>query len=205
MHLENITLESTISGTGAQNTALMSAAEGAIIKNCTANNVKINVANKTSETYIGGFSAWGSSDIENSYINNLVIEETNNTNIGGIGGLVGLLNNESYNIKNSYVIGKICSNSGNIGGLIGYGGSCTITNSYAYVDIIGNGDYIGGIIGRDTASTSKINNNLYIGSIINKKTTGITGALAGNDVIGNNNYAYYTNKINGQLVKGKIY
>ena len=203
VHLENITLESTISGTGAQNTALMSAAEGAIIKNCTANNVKINVANKTSETYIGGFSAWGSSDIENSYINNLVIEETNNTNIGGIGGLVGLLNNESYNIKNSYVIGKICSNSGNIGGLIGYGGSCTITNSYAYVDIIGNGDYIGGIIGRDTASTSKINNNLYIGSIINKKTTGITGALAGNDVIGNNNYAYYTNKINGQLVKGK--
>ena len=203
VHLENITLESTMSGTGAQNTALMSTAEGAIIKNCTANNVKINVSNKTSETYIGGFSAWGSADIENSYINNLAIEETNNTNIGGIGGLVGLLSNESYNIKNSYVTGKICSNSGNVGGLIGYGGSCTITNSYAYVDIIGNGDYIGGIIGRDTASTSKINNNLYIGSIINKKTTGITGALAGNDVMGNNNYAYYTNKINGQLVNGK--
>ena len=84
MHLENITLESTTSGTGAQNTALMSNAEGSIIKNCTANNVKIKVSNKTSETYIGGFSAWGSADIENSYINNLVIEESNNTNIGGI-------------------------------------------------------------------------------------------------------------------------
>ena len=203
VHLENITLESTMSGTGAQNTALMSTAEGSIIKNCTANNVKIKVSNKTSETYIGGFSALGSADIENSYINNLVIEETNNTNIGGIGGLVGLLSNASYNIKNSYVTGKIYSNSGNVGGIIGYGSSCTITNSYAYVDIIGNGDYIGGIIGRETASTSKINNNLYIGSIINKKTTGITGALSGNDVIGNNNYSYYTNKINGQLVNEK--
>ena len=200
VHLENITLESTTSGTGAQNTALMSNAEGSIIKNCTANNVKIKVSNKTSETYIGGFSAWGSADIENSYINNLVIEESNNTNIGGIGGLIGLLSNDSYDIKNSYVIGKIYSNSGNVGGFVGYGNSCTITNSYAYVDIIGNGDYIGGIIGRETASTSKINNNIYIGSIINKKTTGLTGAFAGNDVIGNNNYAYYTNKINGQLV-----
>ena len=94
-----------------------------------------------------------------------------------------------------YVIGKIYSNSGNVGGFVGYGNSCTITNSYAYVDIIGNGDYIGGIIGRETASTSKINNNIYIGSIINKKTTGLTGAFAGNDVIGNNNYAYYTNKM----------
>ena len=204
INLENIVIEHTSTGAIVHNVGIIGNGSGASIKNLTANNLKISIWNQTAETYIGGLIGYGNADIENSYINNISIEEKNNSNVSAIGSLVGCLvsNNNIFNVRNVYINGKISSNSGNIGGLIG-NGSCKLTNSYAYVDIIGNGDYIGGIIGRETASESRISNNLYIGSIINKKTTGITGALAGNDVIGNNNYAYYTNKINGQLVNGK--
>ena len=201
INLENIVIEHTSTGAIVHNVGIIGNGSGASIKNLTANNLKISIWNQTAETYIGGLIGYGNADIENSYINNISIEEKNNSNVSAIGSLVGCLvsNNNIFNVRNVYINGKISSNSGNIGGLIG-NGSCKLTNSYAYVDIIGNGDYIGGIIGRETASESRISNNLYIGNIINKKITGITGALAGNDVISNNNYAYYINKINGQLV-----
>ena len=201
VHLENITIESNTKGTGANNTGLIGNTDGGTIRNFTANNVKIKIFNKTSEIYIGGISGLGSTDIENSYINNLYIEEGNNSSILAVGGIIGNFPKRLYDIKNTYVKGNIIANSGNIGGIIGFG-STSIKNSVAYVDIIGNGDYIGGLIGRENESEGISNNNLYIGNIINKKLEGVTGKIVGNDVIGNNNYVYSINKINGELVEG---
>ena len=201
VHLENITIESFSNGVGAQNTGIIGNAEGDIIKNFTANNVKISIYNKTSETYIGGISGYGSADIENSYINNLYIEESNNTNIMAVGGIIGYSNSNAYDIKNTYVSGNININSGTVGGIIGWGYASIIT-SFADVNIIANGDYVGGLTGREVSATGISSNNLYIGDIINKKAEGIVGALVGNNIVGTNNYCYYANKINGEVVEG---
>ena len=102
-------------------------------------------------------------------------------------------------MENCYVKGKIVSNSGYIGGIVG-NGQVVVRNSYAYVDIIGNGEYIGGIVGNNEQTGIDIKNNLYIGNIVNKKETELTKPIIGNsDKTNVNNYIYENNKINGKL------
>ena len=203
INLEEITIESNKESSINQNIGIISAGEGAKLINFGADNVKIEVKNKTGNINIGGIIANGAADIERTYITDLEIEEINNSSINSIGGIVGYFNRAQNTLKETYVEGNINSNSGYIGGIIGRGGA-VVSNSYAVINIIGNGDYIGGIVGNNSNSEIINQNNLFVGNIINKKDSNYTNNFVGNNVNMINSYNYVTNKINGKVVESYV-
>ena len=164
-------------------------------ENITLNNINITVENTQNMT-LGGMIGIGVCDISNCIINNLKIEAKSNMNPIGIGGVIGKAINSNYDVKNIILKGNITSDSGEIGGIIGYG-NITIKNCLSNINIIADGDYIGGIKGYDTANPGNSQNNLYKGNIVNKKETNYTGYISGNERDGTNNYIVEDSKING--------
>ena len=164
-------------------------------ENITLNNINITVEN-TQNMILGGMIGTGVCDISNCIINNLKIEAKSNMNPIGIGGVIGKATNSNYDVKNIILKGNITSDSGEIGGIIGYG-NITIKNCLSNINIIADGDYIGGIKGYDTANPGNSQNNLYKGNIVNKKETNYTGYISGNERDGTNNYIVEDSKING--------
>lgn len=164
-------------------------------ENITLNNINITVENTQNMT-LGGMIGIGVCDISNCIINNLKIEAKSNMNPIGIGGVIGKAINSNYDVKNIILKGNITSDSGEIGGIIGYG-NITIKNCLSNINIIADGDYIGGIKGYETANPGNSQNNLYKGNILNKKETNYTGYISGNERDGTNNYIVEDSKING--------
>lgn len=164
-------------------------------ENITLNNINITVENTQNMT-LGGMIGTGVCDISNCIINNLKIEAKSNMNPIGIGGVIGKATNSNCDVKNIILKGNITSDSGEIGGIIGYG-NITIKNCLSNINIIADGDYIGGIKGYDTANPENSQNNLYKGNIVNKKETNYTGYISGNERDGTNNYIVEDSKING--------
>ena len=165
------------------------------IENITLNNINITVEN-TQNMKLGGIVGVGDVDISNCYLNNLNIEAKNNINPIGIGGIIGNSTNANYDLQNIILKGNIKSDSGYVGGLVG-NGTINIKNCLSNINIIANGDYVGGIIGYETNNPGQSKNNLYNGSIVNKKETNYTGYISGNEKDGTNNYIVEDSKING--------
>ena len=161
----------------------------------TLNNINITVEN-TQNMKLGGIVGIGLVDISNCYLNNLNIEAKNNINPIGIGGIIGNSISANYDLQNIILKGNIKSDSGYVGGLVG-NGTINIKNCLSNINIIANGDYVGGIIGYETNNPGKSKNNLYNGSIVNKKETNYTGYISGNEKDGTNNYIVEDSKING--------
>ncbi|MEK4426872.1 GLUG motif-containing protein [Solibacillus sp. FSL K6-1523] len=91
--------------------------------------------------YVGGLVGWVSSgSIENSHATGSVIGQYQ------VGGLVG---RSSGSIKNSYATGNVTGTSNNVGGLVGYVISGSITSSYYDSDTTGQSD-----IGKGTPHTT---------------------------------------------------
>ena len=163
--------------------------------NITLNNIDIYARNSNT-LKIGGFIAGGNADINNCYINKLNIVAKDNMQTTGIGGLIGEANNSVYTINNTILSGNISSDSGYIGGVVGYG-TIEVKDCLSNINLIANGDYVGGIIGYETSSQGNNKNNLYKGNIVNKKETEYISGISGNKKDGTNNYIIEDSKING--------
>ena len=173
-------------------------ARNAIFKNITLSNAEI-VINGINVLNLGGLIGQTNGNVEtqNIYMNNLKIKVKGVNQTNGIAGVIGFNNNADKKLKNIVVNGKIETDIGNVGGVIGKGYD-VLENIIANVDIIADGDFVGGIAGSNTTNTdTNLKNNLYIGDIINKKDTSYIGAISGVKKDGTNNYIYGKNKING--------
>ena len=162
------------------------------IENITMNN--INIVGKDIESLaFGGIAGRGTVELNNIYVNNLQAKLTNINKSEGIGGFVGSYSGNK--IKDSIVSGRIETDTGYVGGMIGKGHN-SIENAISKVDIVADGDFVGGIAGNNNSDTD-LKNNIYIGNIINKKDNSYVSAISGSQRNGTNNYIYEKNQING--------
>ena len=167
-------------------------ANSGILENITLNNVNI-IGDNIESLACGGIGGRGTFELNNVYVNNLQVKLTNINKSEGIGGLIGSYSGNK--IKNSIVNGRIETDIGYVGGMIGKG-THNIQNVISKVDIVADGDFVGGIAGNNNADID-LKNNLYIGDIINKKENSYVEAISGSQRNGTNNYIYEKNQING--------
>jgi len=203
----------------------------AIIMNSSAHDVEISsVADAAYTQYIGGLlgrhratsaeSIYADIKIYNSYVDNIKIEALSAGDIGGVGGLVGLIR-ASAEINNVYVVnGKINTVFKNAGGLIGAvdtvttgdASRYTLKNFYVDVDIITNTERAGGIIGYSIVDNAEKNTNgLVLGNVAStmRKAGGTAqeievGRFFGfvdPDFSNPNIYGYELSRVNGAIVK----
>ena len=131
----------------------------------------------------------GQANIDSSYATGSVT-----TLSGGTGGLVGSNKADTANaastsnISNSYASGAVSnSNSGNVGGLVGYNSSVTsansafISNSYAIGNVSSAGDYVGGLVGYNLGNgDSRMVQSYATGSVTSTSALGNNvGGLVG--------------------------
>nr|WP_282564721.1 MBG domain-containing protein [Acetobacter suratthaniensis] len=191
--MENISLiKADIDGYYANNSyigILIGKNSGTIINSHAQGTLSFKLPNSSSNAqllYAGGLIGNNSGDISNSSAS---VDITDNSNIPNrIGGLVGNL--DAGNIRNSYANGRISTtNSGSIGGLVGYTASSTsIIDSYSQSNIVSEySQTVGGLIG---SSNSEIKNS-YASGDINYSGRTTTGGLIGYLFNGNiyNSYA----------------
>ena len=192
IHINNMNI---IKSSGNMSGGLVTYADRSSIKNCSINNITMNVDMNDSQIIGGLVGSMSNSNIDNSYVQGLKI----NSKIAvdpSIGGLVGS-NIGVCSIKNCYVEGTIFSENINVGGIIGKATGNTIENCYAKVDISTENNFVGGIVGAYTGTISNISNNVTIGNIYT--TSGVENI---NRIVGNNsdteiNYAYENQLLNG--------
>ncbi|WP_018702129.1 beta strand repeat-containing protein [Anaeromusa acidaminophila] len=117
-------------------------------------------------------------------ISNVGLLNVNLTGKNDVGGLVGY--NASGTVTNSYASGSVTGNY-YVGGLAGYNDSGTVTTSYAGGNVAGN-YYVGGLAGYNASGTIK--NSYASGSVIG--TANYVGGLVGYNASGTikNSYAY---------------
>ncbi len=172
---------------------------GGIVKNCTINNLTIDSNLKNVGTlYIGGLGGNSAKvQISNCAITNLNINVEKSKVLQETAGLIGYFNG---NIQDAYVEGKITSQTGYIGGIVGKQVGGGISNTYNKVDIQAKGDFVGGLISESTSSAVNLNNNLVLGNIYLSINAENLGRISGSKTtfISNNNYAYTNQLINGQ-------
>ena len=172
---------------------------GGIVKNCTINNLTIDSDKKNVGTlYIGGIGGCATKvQIYNCAVTDLNIDVEKSKIIQETAGLVGYFNG---NIQDTYVEGKITSQTGYIGGIAGKQIGGGISNTYNKVDIQAKGDFIGGLISETTDSSVNLKNNIVLGNIYSSTNAENLGRISGSKTafISNNNYAYDNQFINGQ-------
>ena len=201
VHIKN----AVISGNGAI-AGLVVNSSNSTIKDCSIVNLTVNAQNEYSEFKIGGFvSTLTSGVIQNSFIQNLEINETNSLNIAGIGGIAGS-GAEAVRFKlieNCYVIGNINSTGGNVGGIVGHGENIQINSCISNVNISAQNREVSGIVGNLSmnvgTSDNKVENNLVLGNIYSSEEIENLRRISGTIDEKDNNYAY-----SGQLINGTI-
>lgn len=162
------------------------------IKNCSVTNSDI-ISNQQSKSfrYIGGIVANNqSSKISNCFVSNLDIDIDANVSI--IGGIVAYNVNSTAIVSNVYSDGIIKSYGSMIGGIIG-SNMGKIDSSYSKMSLYTSGNNIGGIAGESLSFF--VNNNLFLGNIINTSENDDVRAIVGNLDISANNYLYSSSRI----------
>ncbi len=139
------------------------------------------------KAYIGGFVG----DAENGMIENSSTSVAATGDIS-IGGFIGWL--QDCQINSSYATGSVTTESGAIGGFVGYSGGpgALIKNSYATGNVTGF-NYVGGLVGNVEAGT--IENSYAIGTVIG---SGAVGGLVGITTYGNFTSCYWDIETTGQ-------
>ena len=105
------------------------------------------------------------------------VDITGNTDVGAIAGALGT--NQTGTIKKVYATGKISANGGKVGGLVGENNG-TIKNSYSKVDVsAGSNNQIGGLVGYNNTGTitncysnGKVSGGSWIGGLVGQNNTG---------------------------------
>ena len=201
VHIKN----AVISGTGAI-AGLVVNSSNSTIKDCSIVNLTVNAQNEYSEFKIGGFvSTLTSGVIQNSFIQNLEINETNSLNIAGIGGIAGsgVEVGRFKLIENCYVIGNINSTGGNVGGIVGHGDNIQINSCISNVNISAQNREVSGIVGNlsmnNAYSDNKVENNLVLGNIYSSEEIENLRRISGMIDEKDNNYAYLNQLINGTI------
>ena len=210
VHMQDITINSlaTTETETAYIGALIASSERGTIQNCSVKNLNISVKGKLYGARIGGLIAYNTGGtISNCYSikSNIVIENVENSY--GIGGIIGT--GTSYClIENCYSEGKIKSNAGTIGGIVGTVNESVIKNCYALQEIETIREYVGEIVG-DFACTGNVENsyyNLALGDVYTRMSTknihriiGIARSAA------TENFAYTNQKINSSIINDSNY
>ena len=202
---ENITTESITNDTTIDIGGLCGEVyDYAVIKNCSISNLNIINNFADSSSRIGGLIGVSSySEIRNSFVQDINIEETNNLNTIGIGGIAGSLGTSKASIANCYAVGKINNLEGSIGGIVGRGENVEIYRCISNVNISSSGNDIGGIAGKIERTVNSysniVENNLVLGNLYT--SAGIEGVkrIKGNKDDTENNFAYENQRINGEI------
>ena len=123
-------------------------------------------------------------------VNGGVAKILNCTNKGAVsaatssGGMVGLAQNDTYEINGCVNMGTITSTGGDAGGIVGaatYGNPVTITNCVNQGAVNGVSSNAGGIIGRDaSAGLTQISNCMNAGDVtVTEKSDKMAGGIVG--------------------------
>ena len=200
VHVKDITIWTRRGNSTYQLGGIVNVAYTSRIKNCSVNNFIIvkETNENTEKQYIGGIAGnISNTTIENCYVNNLEFNLNDAVN-AYTGGIVGY--EKGYgSIKNCYAKGKIITDGGNVGGIIGYIEECEIENCYSYVNISSKNRNIGGIVGRFYGSDGdSISNNLSIGNLYTTQGIDSLNRIIGNmSNTENNNYSYEKQLLQG--------
>lgn len=201
VHLTDVTLQKNLNpgniGAIVADSYLVS------IKNCSVTNLQVLVEDDFENMNIGGIVGYGpNTSIVNCFSQNIDLKVTGakETNLGGIAGY----GNTALEIENCYSIGKILSDSRNIGGIAGQNQG-NIKKCYSNVDIESDDYYLGGIIGRNNSGLQdSVSYNLSLGSIYTTCKTDRIGRNIGNYTTILNNYAYEKQLINGYTIDDEL-
>ena len=207
VHINDVYIQDATNNSFYAGTLIAKAENSTIVKNCSANNIKIEKKGNASEVQIGGLIGISSGvEVTNSYVGNIniTVKEALSQNIGG---LIGQANNSKVN--NCYVsVGEINGEKRGLGGLVGIANSTVdleISNCYSNVKINSLEDNIGGIVGMTTGTgTINIRNNISFGDIYSNKNSTNISRIVGNNLEYENNYAFNKQKVNGFITKKSL-
>ena len=207
VHINDVHIQDATNNSFYVGTLIAKAENSTIVKNCSANNIKIEKKGNASEVQIGGLIGISSGvEVTNSYVGNIniTVKEALSQNIGG---LIGQANNSKVN--NCYVsVGEINGEKRGLGGLVGIANSTVdleISNCYSNVKINSLEDNIGGIVGMTTGTgTINIRNNISFGDIYSNKNSTNISRIVGNNLEYENNYAFNKQKVNGFITKKSL-
>ncbi len=203
VHMKDVKIEVSKSYVGdVFGGAIVGYATGGSITNSSVNNFEFNSQNQATKLAVGGMIGTGSNNnIQNSYIQNVNLYIKNASEVSGIGGIYGY-DSGANSISNCYVIGKIETDSSNVGGIGGFFNKGEVKSCYSNVHIITDGEYVGGIVGNDRSTLLvNISNNLAIGNVYSKQKVETVSRIVGNSKEKENNYAYERQRINGSITK----
>lgn len=150
---------------------------------------------RPTEMYIGLFGG-----ISGATLTNLGVEACNIVGYFGVGGLVGLSENNTT-IENCYTTGSVSGNGVNspfIGGLVGYHYSSVITHCYAHCNVNGE-EGIGGLVGYNWFS--RIANCYATGNVTGKY---LIGGLVGDNYSSTIANCYATCSVSGDENTGGL-
>ena len=202
VHMKNAIIEigETMNSDSMRIGALVGQASSSSITFCSATNVKISTVSEASSLMVGGLVGRSSgSAITNSYVQDLDIDIVNAISTLGVGGIVGQENSSSVGlIDTSYAIGRIDTNSANVGGIVG-NGTGYITDSYSAVDIVSDMSFVGGINGNSRAAKDSVETSIYLGNLYSASVDQYIHRISANYESSATNYAMSTNLINGEL------
>lgn len=171
---------------GAYNTGglIGYATDSSEIKNCSVSDSQIiTYASKVSgKVSVGGLiGRMSTSDLENSYVQDVDIDNTKALDTEGAGGIAGITNGDQVIIKNCYAAGALKSVYRNIGGLVGSqtAGDFRMTGSFSKVDMDIYGSYVGGLLGY-LNQFEEIKGNISLGNIfVHSSTPTMVHRIAG--------------------------
>lgn len=164
--LDNVHATNVNIAASSYTSGLVGYVDNSTITNCSVTNFKNITETSNQDIRIGGMINYiNNSTVQNCYVQGVDIQNKASDSTAGIGGLIGYAN--SGIIENVYATGSVVSNSGNIGGIVGYSGA-KINNAMSNVDVYSELDYVGGIVGK--RGTDNITSTLVTGDVYSSYT-----------------------------------
>jgi len=202
MQFANI-YNSEIYGTGENiGGAIGQKSDWAHVKSVSVKECNIEGIGIASRNVGGAIGNDASNYITNIYVCNTTIKSTGND----VGGLIG---RKSYHSQVELSVGYnlSVSGSGDVGGLIG-SGNAKIQKCYINANVKASINAAGGLIGNlkniemnDINNTSELKESYFVGTVIGEKNVGgQIGNIEEDIYIGKNNYYYYSNYVQADLI-----
>ena len=192
VHMTNVEINGKYSGGIVGYTTYL------IMSDSSVTNFKTNISKDFYDVTAGGIIGYVNNVayIQNCFAQDIDIEIENTLKTAYVGGIVGKLSGGI--VENSYVVGKMKTDSTLGAGGIAGNSDGIIRRSYSMVDIENKFEYVGGIAGR---IGSNPNNTLVIGNLYSNSTDNYVRRTSGNQISSPtlNNYAYDHQLLNGYI------
>ena len=169
------------------------------------------IGNSEESAYIGTFDGNGHT-ISGLYINNSTADNQ---------GLFGYVSGTVQNLTVEGSVSSTVANSNDVGGIVGYNSSGTVTNcAFSGSGSVSGSDHVGGVVGYNGGSvtncynTGEVSGNRYVGGVVGYNDIGCsvtnsynTGAVSGGEDVGgvvgyNHSDGSVTNSYNTGKVSG---